>query len=97
MADPLGNLLSRLFSGVLGYALGTQQERQRERIARLNDERINRVANRVYTRFYAHLRQAKIGGKGQQFKLADILGEPALSQFALDVSEWVRHELREQP
>lgn len=91
--DPLGKFLS----GLIGFALGAHQQRQREEIVRLNDARITRISNRVYTRMYAFLRQAKVGTKGQSFRLADILGEPALSQFALDVAEWVRKELEQQP
>lgn len=91
--DPLGKFLS----GLIGFAIGTHQERRREEIIRLNDERAVRVANRTYARLYAMLRQAKIGGKGQQFRLADILGEPALSEFSLQVAEWVRKELESQP
>jgi hypothetical protein len=97
MADPLGSMLSRLLAGTIGYALGQRQTRQREDIERLNNERVTRVANRVYTRTYAMLSRAKIGGKGQSLRLADILGEPALSQFTLDVAEWVRRELEQQP
>jgi hypothetical protein len=45
--DPIGTLLSRLLAGVLGYALGSRQERTRTTLARLNDERVQAVANRT--------------------------------------------------
>jgi hypothetical protein len=97
MNDPIGALFGRLFSAAFGYVIGTHQTRRREDIDRLNDERIQAVANRVYTRMYAMLAKAKVGTKGQQFRLADILGNPELSRFSMEVAGWVRRELQQQP
>ncbi len=92
MADPLGKLLT----GFMGYALCSRQERRREANARLNDERIVRTQNRVYAKAYAFLSRVRIGNGSARIPLVDLVGEPALMKFALDLSELVHKELEQQ-
>lgn len=97
MADPLGHFLGRALSAFVGFKLGEKVERDHELAARLNDERCQAVANRVYNKLLAYLLKARVGTKTQHFLLKDILGETELAHFSLQVSEWVRRELRQQP
>jgi hypothetical protein len=102
MSDPIGQLFGRLLTGWFGFMLGEKIEHQREARARLNDERIDAVENRVCARLYARLAKTKIDAqqpllKGHQLRLTDLLGEAGLAQFALDTAEMVRRELQQQP
>lgn len=70
--------------------------------AELRKDQIDRVANKVYARLLAKLAGADLVSThplftGKAFPLRDLIGMGPLAQFALQVSECVRTELKQQP
>lgn len=120
MSDPIGNLLSRAFWGLLAYKAGKTKEQMREagliereqlryelrqmrRLkAELRKDGIDNVANKVYARLLAKLAGADLVSThplftGKAFPLRELIGMGPLAAFALEIAEFVRKELKQQP
>lgn len=70
--------------------------------AELRRDQTDRVANRVYARLLAKLAGADLVSThplftGKAFPLRELIGMGPLAAFALDVAEFVRKELQQQP
>lgn len=90
-------LFWKLLAGVFCFELGKGQQHNAARAVRLHDQRVVYVANRVYARTIAFLSHAKIGTGTTRMRLSDVVGESALRQFALSLSDLVKDELEQQP
>lgn len=77
--------------------LKNERERLRAAAKRLNDECAQAIANRVYMKLLARLASANIGTGKSALSLVSLFGEATLAQFALQIAEDVRRELRQQP